>query len=191
MKDADVFESAREKFRPDHIKTLFVAEAPPSVDSGRFFFFVPVTRGDTLFLEMMKVLYPRERFNINASDVRKRKYELLEQFRRDGFFLTDAVKALLPKRATQSVKKGAIRRSLPKLKGKLRELCDPDTKIVLISRPVYDICFQALKAEGFNVINTEMIDFPAAGRQPQFRQKLTCLLTSLGACGENSKCLNS
>ena len=179
MKDGEAFESAREKFRPEYIKTLFVAEAPPSVDSGGFFYFMPIARGDTLFLEMMKVLYPRECVNINASAVRKRKSELLKQFKRDGFFLIDAVELPLPKHATLSVKKAAIRKSLPVLKRKLTELCGPDTGVVLISRPVYDICSPALKADRFNVINTEMIDFPASARQVQFRQKLTRLLPRL------------
>jgi hypothetical protein len=42
----DDFESARSKFLPNNIKILFVAEAPPALDSRRFFYFVPVTLGD-------------------------------------------------------------------------------------------------------------------------------------------------
>ena len=56
----DDFESARGDFRPKPINILFVAEAPPSLGSRRFFYFLKVERGDSLFLEMMKVLYPRE-----------------------------------------------------------------------------------------------------------------------------------
>jgi hypothetical protein len=123
---------------------------------------------------MMKVLYRRE--FASAAEGRKRKKEFLERFRGEGFYLIDACEAPLPKRAAQSVKKCAIRDSLPVLT-KLKQLCDPDTKIVLISRPVYDVCLPAL--DGFNVINTEMIDFPTSGRQPQFRQKLGVLLRGI------------
>jgi len=53
MADARDFEAARNKYNPDHIELLFIAEAPPANDSRRFFYFVQVDIGDTLFLEMM------------------------------------------------------------------------------------------------------------------------------------------
>lgn len=168
------FEKAREEFRPDPIKTLFVAEAPPPVDSERFFYFERVPRGDSLFLEMMKVLFPST--FVSAPEARKQKRRFLDKFKSDGFFLIDAVEDPLPKRAARSMKKREIRNSLPRLQAKLKVVCGPDTRIVLISRHVYDICLSPLRAQGFNVINTEMIDFPAAGRQVHFRRKLTRLL---------------
>src|SRR5579872_4895083 len=35
------FEAARAKYRPNPIKLLFIAEAPPAYGSDRFFYFVP------------------------------------------------------------------------------------------------------------------------------------------------------
>jgi hypothetical protein len=37
---------------------------------------------------------------------------------------------------------------------------------------VHEVCSARLKAEGFNVVNTEMIDFPSSGRQGHFARKL-------------------
>jgi len=42
--------------RPDSVTYLLIAEAPPSVESGRFFYFERVPTGDSLFLEVMKVM---------------------------------------------------------------------------------------------------------------------------------------
>ena len=167
-----IFESARKKFQPKQIKILFIAEAPPPLDSKRFFYFVPVNRGDTLFLEMMKVLYPDE--VISARQARNEKEKFLTHFQADGFFLIDACKMPLPKRASLSAKKRAIRAELRWLTARVKKLCGKSTKIVLISRPVYDICLAALT--DFDVINREMIDFPGSGRQLEFRRKLSELL---------------
>jgi hypothetical protein len=76
------FEFARNMFRPDTITMLFVAQAPPALSSRRFFYFVPVSRGDGLFLEMMKVLY-KDKF-VSARDARQRKEWFLTRFRDDG-----------------------------------------------------------------------------------------------------------
>ena len=177
MTTEDRFESARKKFLPDHIKILFVAEAPPALDSQRFFYFVPVMDGDTLFLEMMKVLYPDE--FLSTRNTRQRKGEFLTRFQNDGFYLIDACRLPLPKRASPSKKKRIICADLPFLKAKLAQLkklnrLRSDTKIILIGRPVYDVCLLALK--NFHVVNSDMIDFPATGRQKEFRQKLAALL---------------
>ena len=53
---------AREKYRPEHVKCILVAEAPPaSVD--RFFYYPDVKQFDWLFLGVMEVLYPDEKLN--------------------------------------------------------------------------------------------------------------------------------
>src|SRR4051794_36679216 len=89
------FDEAREKYRPNPIKVLFIAEAPPQFSASRFFYFEDVRRGDTLFLEMMKVLYPnRTKFremnegqneNFDARQVRRNKPAFLRTFQEDGF----------------------------------------------------------------------------------------------------------
>jgi hypothetical protein len=126
------FEAARNKYRPDQVKLLFVAEAPPAYDSGRFFYFEAVEEADTLFLEMMKVLYPKKanfvegidnrNTGFKARQVRNRKAEFLELFKRDGFFLLDAIDEPMPGNATTKTKEDKIRSSLPQLRDNLRVL---------------------------------------------------------------------
>lgn len=54
------FALASRKYHPATLRILFVAEAPPAYESKRFFYFTDLRQGDTLFLEMMKTLYPLE-----------------------------------------------------------------------------------------------------------------------------------
>jgi hypothetical protein len=178
MTRQDPFESARRRFRPDHIKILFVAEAPPSRASRRFFYFVHVLRGDTLFLEMMKVLYPSE--FAGAKDVRQRKEEFLRRFKNDGFYLIDACRIPLRKGASLSEKKQAVRGNLPFLRKTIKDLSrlvDSRTKAILISKPVYEVC--SPQHLGVTVINREMIDFPGTGSQKKFRRKLRRLMEDI------------
>ncbi|RYZ57558.1 MAG: hypothetical protein EOO14_10835, partial [Chitinophagaceae bacterium] len=80
---------ARNKYKPRRIETLLIAEAPPdSLD--RFFYFEDVKRQDSLFLEIMGVLYPdqKQRYLASGRDTAV-KEELLETFKEDGFWLLD------------------------------------------------------------------------------------------------------
>jgi hypothetical protein len=166
------FESARQKYKPDRIKFLLIAEAPPKAGSGRFFYFENVKKGDSLFLETMKVLYPDECSDVR--NVRRRKREFLERFRNDGFCLIDA--ADTPMEDTRPAKKKKqIEKSLPSLVQKVRRLISEDTKIILISSTVYEVCCNRLKLEGFNVVNECALPFPV-GWQKKFREKLSALL---------------
>src|SRR5215475_8579359 len=117
------FAKASRKYRPSSIKLLFIAEAPPALKSGRFFYFTGLTTGDTLFLETMKVLYPVEAgfseprgnqgLEFNAKRVRRRKGEFLERFKRDGFYLIDALERPIRDDADTATKKRLIRTALP------------------------------------------------------------------------------
>jgi hypothetical protein len=68
---------------------------------------------------------------------------------------------------------------LPDLIDRINRVINKETKIILISRPVYDVCFMPLKTAAFNVINTEMIDFPGSGGQVKYRNKMNRLLTGV------------
>ena len=183
------FEAVRNNYHPDLIRLLFIAEAPPANGANRFFYFVPIDRGDTLFLEMVKVLYPKEaRFNesvesrklkFSARWVRDRKAQFLAKFKQDGFYLIDAVDEPMPRGATRKMKEERIRSSLPGLKDKLKALCDDrDVPVVLLGALVYKVCGGDLRKSGVRVLNEDKIDIPAQGGQKKFRRKLGELLSS-------------
>jgi hypothetical protein len=141
------FESARRKYKPEKIKFLLVAEAPPKEGSGRFFYFENVLDKDSLFLETMKVLYPSEYSDTGMVRLRKRRF--LEQFQADGFYLIDAVDTPL-KDSSPSKKRQRLRESLPYLHDKLTQLASNGVGIILISATVYEVCSEVLRARGFN-----------------------------------------
>ncbi len=185
------FAEASRKYRPLLIKVLFIAEAPPALRFERFFYFVRVNEADTLFLEMMKVLYPIDtgfveyedsrKPEFDAKRVRRQKKELLEKFKRDGFCLIDASEQPMPEDADTTSKKHIIRSALPKLRSKAREICgEGNVPVVLIGAPTYSACADALRRDGLSVLNEEMINSPARGGQKLFRLKFGMIIRQFG-----------
>jgi hypothetical protein len=173
------------RYKPATIRLLFLAEAPPAYRFNRLFYFEDLKEGDTLFLEMMKILYgDAVGFIANsfspgnsATTIRSRKAELLARFRHDGYFLIDASEEPMPEQASSSQKLALLRASVPRLIERLQEFAIPrSTPIVLIGGVTYFDCAQPLSNLGFNVINKAMIDHPARGGQIRFRQKLRRIL---------------
>ena len=167
------FEHARKKYRPETAQYTLVAEAPPSHGTGRFFYFENVPTGDSLFLEIMKALYPDARGNVEQ--VRATKVSFLKRFRDDGFYLIDACHDPTPSQS-RAVKLKCLRAGLEQLQRDLSEIGHPAMKVVLISATVYKVCCAPLRRAGWNVINTEMIDFPGWGRQKKFQKKFRSVL---------------
>ena len=89
-------------------------------------------------------------------------------FRMMAFFLVDAVDDPIPQKTSLPKKKRIVREALCSLEGKLRNSALGDeTKIILICASVFEIA-EPLKNAGFNVINTEMIDFPHLAMRTSF-----------------------
>jgi hypothetical protein len=162
------FEIARQKYRPDKVRVAIVAESPPRDGAGRFFYFEDVDVGDSLFLELMKALYADARGDAKA--VRRRKADYLQRFRDGGFYLIDASREPIAGES-RAVKARAIRAGLAQLQRDLAEIQHGDLRIILVSSLVYEICCDPLRRAGFDVVNTEMIDFPGFGRQREFQVK--------------------
>jgi hypothetical protein len=170
------------------VRILFIAEAPPACDSKRFFYFTGLRQGDTLFLEMMKTLYPREvgfsgnrfRDGFSSKAIRLRKPELLEKFKADGFHLIDACRQPMPRGANTAAKIVLMQDALSALKKTVRRLCGAETVgVLLIGAVTYQVCAEALRAAGVNVLNKAAINHPARGGQILFRAKLRTELEAL------------
>lgn len=158
------YAAARNKYKPVPLHTLLIAESPPcSLD--RYFYFEDVRRQDSLFLEVMGVLYPGQKAAYLAS---KRdpalKEELLEAFREDGYWLMDLSE--VPHELLAISPADAV----PSLLDRVRKVADKDTRIILIKSNVYDLCYPALKSLGYNV-SSERIPFPGSGQQGVFRER--------------------
>lgn len=155
---------------------LFIAEAPP-LATDRFFYFESVTTHDWLFLALMRCLYQEAR-DIETIVLRARKAEFLTRFAADGYFLIDATDDPIPKECSVRERLRRITEGVPALVGKARSFASSGTRIVLISGSVFRACAVSLKTAGFNVLNTEAVDFPSMGHQRDFARKLGRLLGS-------------
>lgn len=172
----NVFSQAREKYRPDKVKLLFITEAPPPEERNRYFYFEQVRRGDSLFLEMMKVLFAEE---VDAFEtvksLRAEKYYFLERFQEEGFFLMHGYDLPLPN--TTAAKRSKIyRENVPNLIQNILRVASPSTPIVLISAVIFQGIGEPLRKSGFKIIHDEQIEFPNSGQQLNFRRKLKPLL---------------
>ncbi len=183
------FDQAANLYLPDPLRLLFIAEAPPAFKVNRLFYFTGLTDGDTLFLEMMKVLYPAEigytndTFQPGSSVklIRNRKPELLRRFQNDGYHLIDAYEQPMPDDADTATKTTLMRSTLPALRAKVRHLVgEQSVPIILIGGVTYSVCAEALRLDGRNVVNNAMINHPARGGQRLFRAKLEAVLINLG-----------
>jgi hypothetical protein len=188
------FEEAARRYRPKPLRLLFIAEAPPAFKVNRLFYFTGLKDGDTLFLEMMKVLYPAEvgyqegsfRPSYSVKEMRLRKDELLRKFRSDGYQLIDAYEQPMPDGANAATKTILMRSTLPALHSKVRRLVGTrGVPILLIGGITYSVCAEALRTDGRRVVNDTMIHHPARGGQKLFRAKLREVLTDIDCFGRS------
>ncbi len=172
----DKFQKARKKYRPNVIKVLFLAEAPPDKDSDRFFYFEVVSYHDSLFWELMRFVFPKETKEKKTSDLRPEKSEFLMKFMKKGYYLEDSMGSPFGKRLSSNQKVKLITANQKRLLRKLNKLL-PDKRIpiILIANPVYIANYQYLSDEGFNVINKNPITFPFSNHQDTFRREISTI----------------
>jgi hypothetical protein len=188
------FKQAATRYLPNPLRLLFIAEAPPAFKVNRLFYFIGLRDGDTLFLEMMKVLYPAEvgyseggfRPGYSAKQIRLSKQELLRKFQNDGYHLIDAYERPMPAGANAATKTVLMRSTLPALLSKVRSLVGKrSVPIILIGGITYSVCAKALRLDGHRVVNHTMIQHPARGGQKLFRAMLKEVLTDRDYFGPN------
>lgn len=183
------FEQAARRYRPDPLRLLFIAEAPPAFRVNRLFYFTGLTNGDTLFLEMMKVLYPAEAGysgdaflpGCSVKQLRHRKPDLLRMFQHDGYQLIDAHPRPMPDGANAAEKTALMRSTFPALRSKVRRLVGKrSVPIIVIGGITYSVCSKPLRLDGRRVVNDTMIHHPARGGQKLFRARLREVLITAG-----------
>ena len=175
------YELIREKYRPVKIKVLFIAESPPPADSSK-----PTTRafyrleaagdGDRLFNNTMQALYPDE-VGGNLENPASRKAELLQRFQADGFYMIEVLDESLVPGTKTSQRQKELKEAVPALVEKVKKLADDQTKIILIKSNPFKICADPLREAGFDVLNTETLNYPGYWQEKAYREKLAKLLT--------------
>lgn len=160
-------EIAREKYRPESIKLMFIAEAPPCTE-GRFFYFENVSKGDSLFLHVIRAVFPDLDF-WETKEIRAKKEELLYRFRDAGYFLEDSTHIPIPKGTRSRGKESILIESQAGLLTNIKPY-KANSKIVLLSATVFRTNYEFLINNGFTVINDFIIPFPGSGQQTKFKE---------------------
>lgn len=176
----DRYQTARLKYKPNKIRILFIAEAPPQ-DERRFFYYEDVTSHDALFINLIRVLYPDfvNVYGKSVEAIRDNKTNLLNSLKQDGYFLIDALPKPINLKLSSSKRKNLIKQNKDNL---LREIFtlqgkNKNMQVVLIKATVYDALLQPLLKDKIDVINGDIkIPFPSQGHCTEFRSKLANLL---------------
>lgn len=160
-------EIAREKYRPGSIKLMFIAEAPPCTE-GHFFYFENVPKGDSLFLHVIRAVFP-DLQGMETKEIRARKEEMLYRFRDAGYFLEDSVFDVIPKGTSTRDKEKNIIANQQNLITRITPY-KTNTKFILLSALVFRSNYELLKNKGFDVLNEQIIPFPGSGQQGKFKE---------------------
>jgi|SRR5215218_7009160 len=126
---------AARKFRPDIVKLLLVAEAPPSA-LDRYFYFEDVREQDALFRYVARGL-------LGVEPTRENKGDLLGRLRDEGVFLIDV--------SADPLSDTPLSELVPDLVRRVKALA-PE-KVILIKATVHDSAFQALRGAGLPVVD--------------------------------------
>jgi hypothetical protein len=152
--------SFRDRYRPETIKLLLVAESPPA--SGRYFYNPAGALTEPLFAALMR--------EIGASPATKD--EGLLAFQASGWMLVDAtyepVNTYDGKRRDE-----VISRDYEQLREDLDHLLpDRTAPIILLKANVCRLLEPRLIKEGFRVVNGgRLVYFPSHGQQGKFREQ--------------------
>lgn len=172
------YEKIRQRYKPDHIKVLLIAESPPPAtekgSSRHFYRSDKVRRDDRLFTNTIKVLYP-DAADKTEAELEPEKEQWLRKFQSDGWYVIEALDESLPHEVTKKQRQERIRENLSVLLEKVRKLAHKDTKIILIKSNVFDVAAKPLRQAGFNVLNKELLDYPGQFNQRAYREKLAKL----------------
>lgn len=172
------YDAVRQKYRPDHIKILLIAESPPpppDVQSSRQFYYTDrLRKDDRLFINTIRALYP-ETIDMPEGDLEMDKEQWLRKFQAAGWYMIEALEDSQAHEVTKKQRQQKIEAALPRLIERVRELAKPDTKLVLIKSNVFEVAAEPLRKAGFTVLNHELVDYPGRYNQTDYRHKLAKL----------------
>ena len=157
MKNINKYKEAAEKFLPEKIKVLFIAESPPA--NGAFFFFKFSKQEILLTTITTAILGDGKGYSRDDP-----KIEFLNILQERGYFLIDAVE--YPINTTRDRNRELIiKQETDNLIDRLKDLerqnkIDGNTKIILIKKSVFNVLNNSLKQIGYNILNKVKIDFP-------------------------------
>jgi hypothetical protein len=172
---ATSYETVRQKYKPQHIKFLLIAESPPpppDIQSSRQFYYTDrIRRDDRLFTNTIRALYPQTA-ELKEVDLEQDKEKWLNRLKTDGWYMIEALEESQQHKVTKGDRQAKIAQALPSLLERVKQLAQQDTKIILIKSNVFDVAAGPLVQAGYDVLNTELVDYPGHFNQKAYREKL-------------------
>lgn len=156
------YEQLRERYRPERLRVLLVAESPPDPGDGeRRFFYSPELWADNLYRGVAQALYG-EHDKIDILD----KPAVLDRIRVDGFWLIDAVDEPINK-VDSAARARAIAAGVPGLVERCLELV-PELGVIICHGKVYAAAAQPLREAGVVLLHDEPLPFPLGNWRSDF-----------------------
>lgn len=173
------YEKVRSIYKPEHIIFLLIAESPPPspfIQSSRQFYYTDrIRKDDRLFTNTIRALYP-ETAKMPEKELEEHKETWLQRFKNDGFYMIEALETSQHHEVTKHERQEKITAALPRLITRIKELAGPKTKIILIKSNVFEAAAKPLTKAGFQILNTELVDYPGQFNQKDYREKLAALV---------------
>ena len=165
---------ARNKYKPNNVKCLFIAEAPPD-SVKRFFYYEDVKKADYLFLGIIDVLYPDLKTSfLSLRRSKEKKKEILNKLKSDGFYLLDLLNEPMGSFT------GDLNEAALVLVNKIEKEFDKNIPIILTKVNVFDLLYNKLVKVGFTNVSKERLQFPSTGGQSNFRNGFIKALKEVG-----------
>lgn len=174
MREDPWYAERRERWRPDHVRLLLIAESPPDPGGGprRYFYDDDMTAQDSLFREIARTLLGAETLKSGAGA----KPPWLSRLKSQGVFLIDL--APIPvNRVHQDQSETILIKSVPECLARVEHI-GPDG-IILIKKSVFTLLHAPMLRAGFPLLNTSDIPFPGSGQQKRFREAMSRTLGRL------------
>jgi hypothetical protein len=155
--DINKYKEAADKFLPEKIKVLFIAESPPA--NGSFLYFKFPKQEILLATITTAIFGDGKGYKRNDS-----KIGFLNILKDEGYFLIDAVEYpinTIDDRKRELIIQKEMENLIDSLKDlKSRNKIDSYTKIILIKKSVFNVLNNNLKQKGYNILNKVKVDFP-------------------------------
>lgn len=150
-------ERAAADFRPGHVHTLLVSEAPPSA-LDRYFYFLDVDIHDSLFRHVVEATF--------GERPTRDKLPWLDALKAEGYFLVH----VSPDPFTD---RDVLVPLLPSLVRRCRALA-PE-RIVIVGARLYDLSYDELRDAGLPVVDARL-PIPGNGQQRRFLDRAQPIL---------------
>ena len=153
----------RERYQPERIRLLFVAESPPAptADEVRFFYNAELERWDHMYRAVMQAVFPSFEYRPGEKD------KWLRRFKANGYYVIDAIDEPvnhLPRKHRDALLLAAVE---PRVR-EIEKLVSRRTPIVLVKKNIFSLFKPRLCEEGFRVIHDAFLPFPSHGHQSEF-----------------------